>query len=569
MRRFLTALAALFLVICLVIPAYAADGVTGMQCNATVASDGGAQVTMTVTLHLDTPVDQLYFPVPREASSVTLNGSRVITGRNGDVRQINLRRVVRNVVGDVTFTVQYSLYDVIHTSEDGLLQMQLPLLSGFAYPVQNLNFTVTMPGEPENLPGFVSGYRQAQIEEHITYNVEGNMIIGNTIQVLNDRETLTMTMPVSEEMFPRTIAKALDYGWATTGMLICGILALLYWCITLWNRPGFSKTQPVPPQGVSGGSLGSLLAGQGTDLSMMVFSWAEKGYVLIQVKGQRVILHKRMEMGNECTDMELRYFKKLFSKRDRVDTSDARYAALCLEAAKKPQGMGIYMRRFNGNPVIFRVLAAGIGAFGGGAVAVAMAHGAALQGLLILLFFLLGGLSGWYIQQVGAGILLRNTYLLKVSLIHAAAWLLLSTVSDAAQVGLTMILLLTVAGLLLAWGGRKTPAGRLAQMQTLGFARYLRSVKKADLIRICRNDPDYFFRLAPYALALGREKVFAKRFPGFRMDRCPYLTTGVDGNMTALQWCVLMRRAAEGMDARARRLPMEKLIRRIRRIIKN
>ena len=46
--------------------------------------------------------------------------------------------------------------------------------------------------------------------------------------------------------------------------------------------------------------------------------------MLIQVKGQRVILHKRMEMGNECSDIELRYFKKLFSKRDRVDTSDAR-----------------------------------------------------------------------------------------------------------------------------------------------------------------------------------------------------------------------------------------------------
>lgn len=303
---------------------------------------------------------------------------------------------------------------------------------------------------------------------------------------------------------------------------------------------------------------------------MMVFSWARLGYILIQYTDSgRVILHKRMEMGNERSETELRYFKKLFGKRDRVDTSDARYAALCLEAMKKPQGMGLYMRRFTGNPLVFRVLAAGIGAFGGAAVAVAMAHGAALQGVLIVLGFLLGGLSGWYIQQAGAGILLYNGYLLKVSLIHAGVWLLLSMVSDAAQVGLWMIGSLLAAGLMLAWGGRKTPTGRLAQMQTVGFAWYLRSVKKAELIRICRNDPDYFFRLAPYALALGREKVFAHRFPWVRMDRCPYLTTGVDGNMTALQWCALMRKAADAMDARARHLPIEKLIRLIRGILKN
>jgi hypothetical protein len=53
-----------------------------------------------------------------------------------------------------------------------------------------------------------------------------------------------------------------------------------------------------------------------------------------------------------------------------------------------------------------------------------------------------------------------------------------------------------------------------------------------------------------------------------RLDRCPYLTTGMDGHMTALQWAGLMRRAVDGMNSRANRLGFEKTVRLIRSIIK-
>ena len=71
----------------------------------------------------------------------------------------------------------------------------------------------------------------------------------------------------------------------------------------------------------------------------------------------------------------------------------------------------------------------------------------------------------------------------------------------------------------------------------------------------------YFFRLAPGALALGREKLFAKRFGELRLESCPYLTSGMDGHMTALQWSVFMRKTLELMNQRADRLPLEKLMR--------
>lgn len=566
MRR----IACAFLLLCLLgsmaLGVRAATGVSSLSGFATVASDGGCQISMTMTLHLEEALTKLYFPIPAAASGVALNGSRVSAPKSGQVRNINLSRLVRNVLGDVTVSVQYSLYDVISVTEADSLQLQLPLLSGFNYPIEKMECSVTLPAPVETLPGFISGYHQARIEEDLSYTVSGPVISISTIRALKDQETLTLTLPVSRDVFPRTLTHNNDYSWTQTAMLLCTAAALLFWTVGMWNRPGLARTQPEPPQGYSAGSLGCLLAGTGLDLTMAVLSWAQLGYVLIHLKGHKVILYRAMEMGNERSETEVRWFRKLFGKKDRVDTSELRYALLCRLAAKRAPDADFLLRRFNGDPRIFRGIAGLIGLFGGLGIAVAMADGAALQGFLMVIFGICGAFSGWYIQLFGRAFFLRDRRLLTISLSLSALWLALSLLCGAPALGLTMTLLLLLCGILLAWGGRRTPLGRLNQMQTRGFARYLQKVSPAQLQHICKTDPDYFFRLAPYALALGREKLFAAKFGAARLDRCPYLTTGMDGHMTALQWASLMRRTADAMNARANRLPLEKTLRVIRNL---
>ena len=561
MRRLAGLLFALLLISGLVLSAGAATEASSVTSYATVNADGSCQISLTVSLHLEEAVEELYFPVPKAATAVTLNGARVSAPQSGDVRQVKLTKIVRNVVGDVTVNVQFSLHDVIVPGEENTLQMQVPLLSGFAYPIKAMEFSVTLPGTVENLPSFYSGYHQNRIEESLLYEVNGPSISGRTTRNLNDHETLTMTMAVSETMFPRTIAQRVDYHWATVAMLICGGAALLYWVLTMFNRPGFSRTQAEPPQGYHAGNLGSALVCRGFDLSMAVLDWAQLGYVLIHVKKKRVLLYKQMDMGNERSAAERRWFKKLFAKQNKVDTSEYRYANLCRLAAKKPDRISERLKRWNGNPVIFRALTAGVGLFGGIGIAVAMADGAALQGVLMVAFGILGGISGWYMQEAGYGILLRDKRSLLLSLIHGAVWLLLSLLAGAVGTGLLLLGAVFVLSLLLAWGGRRTTLGRLVQMQTLGFARYLRIADKKDLQRLCQSDPLYFFRLAPGALALGREKGFAKKFGDLRLEGCPYLTSGMDGHMTALQWSVFMRKTVDKMNARANGMWLEKLLR--------
>ena len=198
--------------------------------------------------------------------------------------------------------------------------------------------------------------------------------------------------------------------------------------------------------------------------------------------------------------------------------------------------------------------------FGCVGIAVALADGAALQGLLMVVFGLLGAISGWYIQLLGYGLMLRDKRALTVSILHIAGWLLLSLLAEDVTTGCLMLGLVSLWSFLLAWGGRRTPLGRLVQMQSLGFVRYLRTADKKHLQRMSHSDPMYFFRLAPGALALGREKTFAKKFGDLRLESCPYLTSGMDGHMTALQWCSFMRSTLNKMNDRANGLWLEKLL---------
>ena len=561
MRKMICFVLAVMLVLGCAFSVSAATGVTNQNATATVSADGRCQVAMSVTVHLDQPVSKLYFPLPADAGAVSLNGSRVLTSKADNARQVNISRLCKNVVGDVTFQLHYTVYDTIFETETGL-ELRLGLLAGFEHPVEHLEFTVHLPGQVEYLPGFVSGYHQSRIEEHLNFSVNGSAVTGSSIAQLKDHETLTMTLPVTEQMFPRTITKTQDYQGVFNAMLITAGAALLYWLIFLWNLPVLlPKRQDVPPDGYSAGHMGVVAAGQGVDLSMLVFSWAQLGYVTIRLeKKRRVLLYRRMDMGNERSGFERRCFHKLFDRRNTVDTTTTHYANLSLLCAKKQDGLGGLLAGFTGSPKIMRLLVSGIGLFAGVGLAIALAGGAALQGLLIALLAVLGGISGYHLQRLGARLLLGQWEPVTGTVVPAGVWLLLGILAGAAELSLYMILGSMAGGLLLFWGGRRNGQGRQVLHQICGLKTYLRKPDRNQLMRCSREDPDYFFRLAPYAMALGVDRAFAKGFGNLRLDGCPYLTDGIDANMTALQWAALLRSARELMDARAKRLPFERLV---------
>ncbi len=561
MRKSAAALLVLVCVIGLATTAFAATGITGGSVTATVSSDSSCLITMDLQIHLESGELNLLFPLPASAKSITVNGKPARTSQSGDIRNVKLSSVLGNVTGDFTIRLQYTLTGVVDYNEAGKLILTLPLLSGFQHPINGLSFSVSLPGEVTGRPVFTSGYYGQTIESSLDFQVSGSGISGTVIQELKDRETLTMTMEVTEEMFPQNPVKQWSMGVEEVLMIVLAVLAVFYWIVFLRSAPFIARRSTAPPDGYTAGEFSGLLTGYGNDLTMMVFSWAQLGYILIHVGDSgRVTLHKRMEMGNERDPEEIRIFRNLFGKRRYIDGTGYHYANLCHKVAAGSANARDLYKHSSGNPKGFRVLCAGIGLLGGISLGRAIVGSALLGILLIAVLAVLGTLSAWLMQDWVKGLHLHDKTALAIGLGLAILWSLLGAMAGIWNVSVCVCAAQLLCGLACVYGGRRTPLGRQTVAQFLGFRKYLKKLSPQDAQRISRSDPDYFFAMAPYALAAGVQKPFAASFKGKRLSACPYLTTGMDGHLTASEWCQVMERAVHSLNHRQKRLFLERFM---------
>lgn len=559
MRRIFIAILCLLL---LTTAVSAAGSVTNLQSNATLASDGTCQISMVLQLYMDGADSDLKFPLPGVARDITLNGDRAKTSRADSMRWVDLSEVVHGP-GNYTLTLHYSLPDMVRSEEKSGLVLTLPLLSGFAYPIDSMEFSITLPGETDKIPQFTSTYHPESMESYLNYTADGAVISGYILQGLKDHEKLTMTLPVTEKMFPQNIAKQWSLSYDDLLQYALLILALTYWLIFL--RCGFFRPhrRVQAPDGITAGELGCTLNGLGVDLPTTVLSWAQMGYLTIELTGSgRVILHKTMDMGNERSEFEVRTFKTLFGKRSRVDGSSEHFARLGRKVGKTIPGFRHYFKKNTGNPLIFRGIATGIGAVAGYSLAVAFASDTLWQVLLSVLLVPLGAALSWLIQDGARGIRLRHRLDLYIALGCCGLWLLLGSWSNQWAVAVFVILSQIFTGLAAIHGGRRTESGLMARRETAGLRQYLRNISPGELIRILENNPEYYFTMAPNAIALGVDRAFARQFGNRQVPACPYLQVSGKQDLTARQWNEHLRQVVGILSARQRTLFLEKIFKR-------
>ena len=561
MRRLISILLVMAVLLCCSCTVFAANSVSSASFSAYVSADGNCQITLDLQIYLDTPVDSMQFPIPGNARSITLNGNSARTSRSGNAIYVNLSSIVSNATGTFSARIQYTVPNTVAYDDQGKLQLQLPMLSGFSYTIQRLDFSITLPGIIQSKPFFRSGYLQQSIESKMDYNVAGERLSGSIFTSLKDLETLWMTLEVSDAVFPQDPIEQWSMGIEEIAMIVLASLALLYWLIFLRCAPFRHLRCAAPPQGMPAGTLSCGLTGQGGDLTMMVLSWAQMGYLLVHVQDSgRVMLHKRMDMGNERSAYEVQLFRKLFGKRSVIDGTGYHYASLSFKTASATGDIRDYFRRKSGNPKVLRVLCALAGAFGGMSLGNAIVGNALLGIILVAILTVYGAVSAWFLHSWFRGLHLRHKDSLLIALGLTVLWMLLGMMAGEAGVAACAVALQLLCGLAWAYGGRRTALGRQTAAEILGLRRYLTSLRPVDVQRIVRNDPDYFFTMAPYALALGVDRSFARLFGNRRLSSCPYLTSGMDAHMTATEWCERMRQAVHALDERSKRLYFERLL---------
>ena len=525
----------------------------------TVNAEGDCLVSLSVTIHLDAGDDSLTFPLPANATSITMNGYSAATTRSGSAILVNLSRATNGLPGDFTIRFDYMIPDVVYPIEGRKLQMTLPIMNGFSYPVTSLSYVITMPTTITTLPSFTSTYRQNGIDADLDYVIKDNMITGSIRNGLNDHESFSLTMPMEQEMFPSVSTYQRTGNPEVIPMLIVLGVALAYWLLFLRTLPPPRVTANHPPEGLTAGELGCRLTLQGGDLTMLVLSWAQLGYLLIHQDGNgRVLLHKRMEMGNERSLFEVRIFGLLFGNKRVVDCSGSHYAKLCRKTASMLPGEKTMCRSHPIHRKIFRLLCCASQSICGVCLTMNLTAMTALEVLLGIVLVVLGAVFAWQIQNIAYALFLRRKTKAWIGLVCLGLWTVVGLIAQVVLIALGSALAQLAAGFLAAYGGRRTSLNKTEVGQILGLRRYLKKIPKPELERRLKLDPELFFRLAPYAMALGVMKPYAAAFGKRKLPQCPYLVTKVHGKRTAGEWADVMTEIVTLMDARYRQLEAER-----------
>ena len=519
---------------------------------------------MTVRLRMETAAEALYFPLPADATDIKLNDGGVNSVKGPSSIQVKLGKEFTGFIGDSVLTFKYKIPNVVRMVEDPKtkkdnLTLILPLLCGFEYPVQGVSLTVMLPDTIQGRPVFKSTYHQDDIDKLLNVSVSNNMITGLITQQLKDHETLSMTMLVPESMFDGVSTYVRKGNPEVTPMLICAGLALVYWFIFLRGTPLIRERRNSPPEGITAGEVSSRLTRDGADLTSMVFSWAQMGYVLIQLDDRgRVWLHKRMDMGNERNAFEVKMFHALFARRDVVDGTGVRYADLARKVSQVNPSSKTMNHPKCGNSKLFRFLFLGVQVFCGMCYAMNFTGITAMQVILTIVLGALGMVCGWMMHKAMYRLHLRGFRRLAIGFGCGVLWLGLGIWCGQWLIGLLTTLSQFLCGLMAAYGGRRSELGRQNATQLLGLRHYLKNADRAELKRIQENDPEYFYNLLPFALALGVDLSFARRFGPKKMPACPYFICGVKEKMTAEEWTLFFRETAQILDQRYQRMELEK-----------
>ena len=561
----------LFAVLLLPLRAQAASAATRLDYTATINVDGEALVSLTLNLHLEAINQNLTYPLPGTATNITVNGASPATNKSGSLTIVSLARVTGGQPGDYVVTISYSLPKVVTVAmktdplnkskqivDKDNLKLELPLLSGFAYPISAMNYTITLPGEFTSTPDFYSTYQQNGLASELNLLYNGNMLTGSSKSGFNDHESVYMTMTLPPDMFPGVSTYQRTGNPELVPMGILAGTALLYWLLFLRTFPAKRESCTIPPEGITAGELDCRLFLKGADLTTMVLCWAQLGYILIQVDGRRVLLHKRMDMGNERSLFEVRTFRSLFGDRRVVDASSLAYAKTLRKAKSMIPGENTICRSTERQRNIYRYLLCVSQVFCGICMAMNMTSILALQILLSLLFGALAVVTAWQLHKVAYCTIGRDKTGLITAGVSLLVWLIIGLIAKAVWISLAECAGQILLGFPAAWGGRRSEVNRHEVAQLRGLRHYLSHMPAEDVQRLLAADSSYYFRMAPYAMALGVLHPFTQAFGKRKLPQCPYIVTRVQGSRKAEDWETLLKDLTSRMDARAKRMEMDR-----------
>ncbi len=498
---------------------------TKLDVHFTVAEDGSYSAVLTAALSFDGADTAITIPLGANVTGAEAAGYDTALSRTDGVYFLTLTSRQSFCVPG-TYTVSWTgTLPFTDDAEAGTRASLELLCAHWPGAVAGVSFTVELPDSvPDGAAKLMSGYYGELTGEGVELAISDKKITGSLVNSLLDHESLALELSLPAGFFtaPGAVASFFAPGRLIVPLFV--LAAVLYWFLTLRSARVGARRQMIPPDGVCAGDVPLLLFGARPDMALTVVQWASLGYLTMEPGRKGPVLTQTMGMGNERKGYERKLFSALFAHSGRIGCGAAFHRACA--GVEKPLAAHWNRRMFDkksGSPALLRLISAAACAVACGRAGAAIDQIKIAHWVVALLLGIAGFALGVLLSRAAmAAVRRENLPLILGGAAGGAAMLLLGGLTGV-RVGTVLAACCAAwTGIATAFGGRRTKPGSDMLARLRALRAFLSGAEEKTLRRLVRQDPQYYYRMLPFACALGVGKSFSARFGDMRLEPCGY-----------------------------------------------
>lgn len=412
--------------------------------------------------------------VDRIIKDVKVEGYKVSTSKENHNLVLKIGDKDVYVDGKQVYRIRYRVLNPLNFFEEHS-EFYWDLI-GISWPVEieAFSYRLLFPDRVQLTKDDVYSYTglQGMQSQNATLEISPNAVTGNTTRSFNPGEGLTVAVRFGKDVFvPMSTWESLR---EQHGLLLAPILFLLGGFLAKFmarNKRETIMTEYFPPDGISPAIAGGFVdhSVDSNDVLCLIPHLANKGYLQMEAreaegffkKKSNIIFDKLKEAGNDLLSFEVEFFNALFSTGDRVEVADLKDKFYMHMAAVQAS-----VRRWIKE-------------------------------------------QGWYeADQKAMGCVTAGGGLI------ALAWGAYALFGQQNLDGIALIVTGIVLFFFASRFNKRTPAGNETYRKLEGFRQFVAKAERPVIERLMQDDPMYYDKTMPYALAFGYLKQWNGLFAG-------------------------------------------------------
>ena len=498
-----------------------------------------------------------------------VEGHKYTISRNAFEYDIKIGDADKYVTGDQQYVISYT-YNLGFDALNKMDELYYNLVGlGHDVDIENITFTITMPKSFDSSKlNFTYGKFGDTDSSDVKYSVSGNIIKGTLKGGLGPNEALTVALPLPEGYFKNvwrdTSLMALMGDYYEFAYLLFLIIAIIIWGIFCKNDIIFPTVEFYAPNNYNPTEIGFINDGEidPYDITALIIYWANNGKLMIQEEIETVknlfgskekstlTFIKNEELDSGSRPYEKKLFNAMFNKcgngnRVTVDELKGKFGFyISTESIKQSMQKNKETRIFSSKGKTGSFLIKGICLLNAFWFSTVLGYGLyhkSNEELIIGLLFSLAiciplwifskFLTRWknIMPRLRFNKLFNRLIFLAISF---AIFYYIAYKFSFPFMYLSGYIVCFLISLLSAFSMKRTPYGDRQTEKVIGFKEFIESAEKDKINMLVEENPEYFFYVLPYAMALGITDKWAKKFEGIVTAAPSWYSTNALNNRT-------------------------------------